>query len=107
MSKNTTMTEASDQGGKYKKFTHEVFDPFAEREVSISWRFRKPSAKETERCQKQMTKSPVLALKNLCADAVHPDDKQAMTDMFSEYSGLPTTFGGALLKACGYADLGN
>jgi hypothetical protein len=98
-----------DQGREkiYKPFAHEVYDPFAEREVSISLRFCKPSAKATERCQKQMGKSPVMALKNLCAESVHPEDKAKMADLFGEYSGLPTTFGGALLKACGYADLGN
>jgi hypothetical protein len=91
----------------YSEFSHEFFDTFEGKDVSVSIRFGKPTPQATERAQKQMMKSPNLALKNLCLSAVHPDDKEQMQQTFKEYSGLASTFGGALLKACGFGELGN
>jgi hypothetical protein len=99
--------ESKGDGRVYKEFSHDVYDPFLEKDVSVKLRFAKPAGKDTERAQKQMMKSPGLALKNLCAGAVHPDDKAEMLEKFAEYPGLSSTFGGALLKACGFGDLGN
>ncbi|NDY73987.1 hypothetical protein DO021_19650 [Desulfobacter hydrogenophilus] len=99
--------EQAATGPKYKAFTHDFFDSFSEQDVSVSLRFAQPGAKSTERAQKQMMKSPTLALKNLCAGSVHPDDKALMTEKFEAFPGLASTFGGALLKACGFGDLGN
>ncbi len=92
---------------EYHEFTHEFFDTFRGEDVSFSIRFTPPSPQATERAQKQMLKSPNLSLKNLCMSAVHPDDKEAMKEAFKAYPGLASTFGGALLKACGFGDLGN
>lgn len=91
----------------YQEFSHEFFDTFGGKEVSVTVRFTTPKPQATERAQKQMMKSPNLALKNLCLSAVHPDDKEKMQEIFKEYSGLASTFGGALLKACGFGELGN
>jgi hypothetical protein len=105
--KDTDGKDSATNGLSYKEFKHDVYDPFTEKDVSVCLRFAKPAGKDTERAQKQMMKSPGLALKNLCASAVHPDDKAEMTEKFAEYPGLSSTFGGALLKACGFGDLGN
>lgn len=102
-----SVPEPKGAGRAYKEFSHDVYDPFLEKDVSVNLRFAKPEAKDTERAQKQMMKSPGMALKNLCAGAVHPDDKAEMLERFAEYPGLSSTFGGALLKACGFGDLGN
>lgn len=97
--------ESKDKG--YQEFSHEFFDTFQGKDVSVAVRFTKPKPQATERAQKQMMKSPNLALKNLCLSAVHPDDKENMQETFKEHSGLASTFGGALLKACGFGELGN
>jgi hypothetical protein len=105
------MTQESDENkkdsGKYISFSHDFFDAFSEKDVNISIRFAKPGAPAAERAQKQMMKSPGMALRNLCGGAVHPDDKAKMTQAFNDFPGLASTFGGALLKACGFGDLGN
>jgi hypothetical protein len=97
--------DSKDKG--YKEFSHEFFDTFEGKDVSFSIKFAKPSPQATEKAQKQMMKSPNRALKNLCLSAVHPDDKEKMQADFKEYSGLASTFGGALLKASGFGELGN
>lgn len=105
---NTTATEDMKKNDKkYKEFTHDFFDEFSEKDVSVSIRFRQPGAPAADRAQKQMMKSPGRALRNLCTGAVHPDDKSKMTQTFDEWPGLASTFGGALLKSCGFGDLGN
>ena len=102
---NIEIKDTKEKG--YQEFSHEFFDTFKSDDVSVAVRFTKPKPQATERAQKQMMKSPNLALKNLCLSAVHPDDKEKMQEVFKEYSGLASTFGGALLKACGFGELGN
>lgn len=104
---NTTGSTEKGTDAGYKTFTHDFFNAFTEQDVSVSVRFTQPGPKSTERAQKQMMKSPNMAMKNLCVGAVHPDDKTRMEEAFASFPGLASTFGGALLKACGFGDLGN
>lgn len=87
--------------------THDFYDAFKKEDVSVAIRFKKPTSKTAERAQKEMVKSPVRAFSNLCSACVLPEDKDAYIAAVKEYPGLATTFGGALLKSCGFGDLGN
>jgi len=98
--------EAQDKE-KYITITHEFVDPFDDdREVAVPLRFRRPTKGAVEKCQKKMGSKPSEAFRNLCVRAIHPDDKQTLLDRAQTYPGLTTTFGNRLLKAAGFADLG-
>lgn len=92
---------------KYAEFNHSFNDPFEKKDMQFTYRFKRPSVMEASRAQSTMMKKPVEALKTLCTDCVHPDDKNKMLEDFKIYAGLNTTFGGALLTSAGFGELGN
>ncbi|MGE4297526.1 MAG: hypothetical protein AB7E47_05800 [Desulfovibrionaceae bacterium] len=92
----------------YAPFIHTFTDRFADdAQVVVSYRLRRPTPAQASRVQKNLLKDPVLAMRNLCVDLVHEEDKNGMVDDFTKYPGLSTTIGGAVLKAVGFGDLGN
>lgn len=97
--------QASDQS--HATLEHVFYDEFKGQEITIVCRFARPNASQAQRAQKEMMKSPSRAFSNLTRNVIHPDDKSQYDQHLRAYPGLATTFGGALLKACGYGDLGN
>lgn len=91
----------------YAELQHDFYDTFAGQDVTVSARFKRPSPQQADRAQKEMLKSPARAFSNLCMAVAHPEDKDQLTADLKAYPGIGSTFGGALLKASGFADLGN
>ena len=101
------MPETKETNRKYVLFSHTFADMWAgdsaddAPEVTLSYRFAKPTKTQAARNAGQ-------ASRNLVLDCVHPDDKQALTEAMEEYPGLSSTFATAILKGVGIsADLGN
>lgn len=91
----------------YKEYKHEFYDDFEEKDVKVAYRFSRPTSAAAGRAQKEMQKAPSRGLNNLCMSCMHPDDKPRFNEELKKYPGLSSTFGGALLKASGFAELGN
>lgn len=93
---------------KYAELDYTFQDRFEGKEVSFSFRFAKPDRPRVDRAQKAMIKKQVdQAMRQLCLDTIHEDDRQAFLDALAEYPGLPGTFGEAILDSCGFGQLGN
>lgn len=99
--------EAEAAEGKYTALTHEFVDIFDnDEEVEISLRFKRPTKSEVERCQKKLSKKSGEAFYNLCLRAIHPNDKAEFIRQNKKYPGVGSSFGNLLLKASGFAELG-
>lgn len=103
-----------DSGKKYVAFTHCFSDPWAgesaddARDVSLTFRFAKPTKMQIQRLQDKAVKNSAQASRNLVIDVVHPDDKQSLLDAMEEYPGIATSFATAIIKGVGIsAELGN
>lgn len=103
---------------RFVTFTHTFSDPWAgesatgtledAQDVSLSFRFAKPTKLHIQRLQDKAAKNAGQASRNLVLDCVHPDDKQAFTDAMEEYPGIATSFATAILRGVGIsAELGN
>ena len=103
---------------RFVTFTHTFSDPWAEesatgtledaQDVSLSFRFAKPTKLHIQRLQDKAAKNAGQASRNLVLDCVHPDEKQALTDAMEEYPGIATSFATAIIKGVGIsAELGN
>lgn len=107
------MSEAKETTRGYVKFTHSFVDPWGaqdgdEKEVTLSYRFSKPTKGHIQRLQSAATKNAGQAARNLLIDVVHPDDKEALLTAVEEYPGITTSFSSAIIKGVGIsADLGN
>ena len=106
------MSQTEDR--RFVTFTHTFSDPWAgestedAQEVSLSFRFAKPTKLHIQRLQDKAGKNPGQASRNLVLDVVHPEDRQALLDAMEEYPGLSTTFATAIIKGVGIsAELGN
>ena len=99
------MPETKETNRKYVLFSHTFADMW---EVTLSYRFAKPTKTQIQRLQDKAARNAGQASRNLVLDCVHPDDKQALTEAMEEYPGLSSTFATAILKGVGIsADLGN
>lgn len=99
---------------KFVAFTHTFSDPWAgdsadnPADVSLTFRFAKPSKLQIQRLQDKASKNPAQAARNLILDVVHPEDKDALTQAMEEYPGIATSFSTAIIKGVGIsAELGN
>lgn len=110
------MSQTEDR--RFVTFTHTFSDPWAgesatgtledAQDVSLSFRFAKPTKLHIQRLQDKAAKNAGQASRNLVLDCVHPDDKQALTDAMEEYPGIVTSFATAILRGVGIsAELGN
>lgn len=82
-------------------------DIWANREISVSYRFARPTMAMIKRMQAQAGKNVAAATRDLCLDTIHPDDKDAFLHDNDQYPLIATSIGGQLIKACGLVDLGN
>ncbi len=94
-------------GKKYKKFTHDMYDDFEEKDIEFAYKFRKATSGEASRAQSKMGKKSSQAFQNLCVSTCHPDDKEKLLSDLKSYPGITTTFGSKILEMAGFADLGN
>ncbi len=92
----------------YTEFNYDFFDKFQDKDVSFTFRFAKPIRSQIDRAQKGLTKRKTdQAMRQLCLDVIHEEDKQSFKDSIEEYPGLAGTFGEAILLSCGFGQLGN
>lgn len=106
------MSQSDDR--TFATMTHTFSDPWAgdgpedARDVTLTFRFAKPTKLHIQRLQDKAAKNAGQASRNLVLDCVHPDDKQALTDAMEEYPGIATSFATAIIKGVGItAELGN
>lgn len=92
----------------YAELSHTFNDRFKGEEASFTFRFARPARPQVDRAQKLMMKKKVdAAMRALCLDVIHEQDRQAFTDALVDYPGLAGTFGEAILDSCGFGQLGN
>lgn len=98
----------SDETNGCAELTHTFNDRFLGQEASFTFRFARPGKPQVDRAQKLMMKKKVdAAMRALCLDVIHEEDRQAFTEALETYPGLAGTFGEALLDSCGFGQLGN
>lgn len=112
--KNKEIFMSEPENRKFVSFTHTFSDPWSgenaedARDVSLSFRFAKPTKLHIQRLQDKAAKNAGQASRNLILDCVHPDDRQALTDAMEEYPGIATSFATAIIRGVGIsAELGN
>ncbi|WP_164561584.1 hypothetical protein [Nitratidesulfovibrio vulgaris] len=93
--------------GGYATFEHSWTDRWADTEVSVSYRFRRPTPTHIKRMQATAHRNPAQAARALILDVIHPDDKPTFQSDAETYPGIVTTMSAALIKAVGLGDLGN
>lgn len=98
---------------KYAVFSHTFIDPWTKDangddcEVTLSFRFAKPTKLQIQRLQDKAPKNPTQASRNLLLDTVHPDDKVRLEEVLGEYAGIMSSLSTALIKGVGIsAELG-
>ena len=102
------MSEKQPQETGHVEIKHSFEDLFdGGKSVQVSYRLKRPTPQQVARVQKTILKDSSMAMRNLCLDLVHEDDRAAMQSDFDKYPGLPATIGGAVLKSVGFGDLGN
>ncbi len=99
--------EKPPQTTEYTELSHEFVDRFKGKEVTFSFRFRRPGVQQVSRAQKDMLKNSARAFSNLLKETVHPEDKPYLDDSLKDYPGLAPTFGNVLLISVGFGELGN
>jgi len=92
---------------EYMELKHEFFDRFKDKDVSFKFHFKRPSTPQVNRVQKTVLKNAGQAFRNLIMETVNPEEKDQLKTALDDYSGLASTFGGALMGSCGFGDLGN
>ncbi|WP_338669774.1 hypothetical protein [Pseudodesulfovibrio methanolicus] len=92
---------------EYVELKHEFFDRFKDKDVSFKFHFKRPSTPQVNRVQKTVLKNAGQAFRNLIVETIQPEEKDRLKTALDEYSGLASTFGGALMGSCGFGDLGN
>ena len=108
------MPETKEINRKYVLFSHTFADMWAgdsaddAPEVTLSYRFAKPTKTQIQRLQDKAPKNPVQASRNLLLEVVHPEDKQGLSEAMEEYPGIATSFATAIIRGVGIsAELGN
>ncbi len=91
----------------YVELKHSFFDRFEGEDVTFAFSFSRPTTPQVSRVQKTVLKNAGQAFRNLILDTVKPDQKTDLAAALDKYSGLASTFGGALMSSCGFGDLGN
>ena len=78
------------------------------REVTLNFRFAKPTKTQIKRVQDTAGRNSAQAARDLLISTIHPDDKDALLTSMDDYPGIATSYSTALLKAVGIsADVGN
>lgn len=95
------------ENSKYIKFGHTWVDPWAEKEVTCEYQFRRPTRSEIARFNREVGKSPDLAQNNLLLGMVHPDDQDRLKGDIELYPALMPSLAVWALKSSGFSDLGN
>lgn len=101
------MAENTTKATEFVELKHEFFDRFKDEDVSFKFHFRRPSTPQVNRVQKTVLKNAGQAFRNLIMETVKPEEKEQLKTALDDYSGLASTFGGALMGSCGFGDLGN
>jgi hypothetical protein len=91
----------------YKEISHTWHDLWKEADISVSYRFARPTVSELKRMQHTAAKNASAAAQQLVLDTVHPDDKEKLLAVLEEYPLLATTLSTALIESCAVANLGN
>lgn len=112
MTKNATETNDTavtmHEGKKYAPFKHSFRDPWNDEDVELNFRFAKPTEPQIKRLQNTAGRDASQASRNLLLSTIHPDDKEKLVQMITEYPGIITSYATVLIKSVGIsADLGN
>lgn len=117
MSKNTETPGTDSLKGKtddrlFRALPFSFKDLWAEdeekNEVSLNFRFAKPTKTQIKRLQDTAGRNAAQASRDLLLGTIHPDDKDELLAKMEEYPGIATSYSTALIKAVGIsADLGN
>ena len=98
----------------YVKFTHSFDDPWAgedaedAKNVSVTFRFAKPTKTQIQRLQDKAVKNSGQASRNLLLDVIHPEEREELLAKIDEYPGIATSFATAIIRGVGIsAELGN
>lgn len=95
--------------GRYVRQSHTWFHPWRKEEVTCEYLFRQPTQPEINRYTKETAKGGSIATanQNLLVSIVHDDDKARLVGDIREFPGLSTALANWVMKASGFADLGN
>ena len=98
---------SDEKKSEYRELKHSFLDRFKDEDVEFIFGFKRPTTQQISRVQKTVLKNAGQAFRNLIMETVNPDQKESLKKALDEYSGLASTFGGALMASCGFGDLGN
>jgi hypothetical protein len=79
------------------------FDDF---DVKVSYQFKKPTTQQVARANKEMSKAPERAFKNLLLEVVKEDQKEDFRKVADEYPGVVVSFADEIYRRIGYGSLG-
>lgn len=91
----------------YASFSHTFTDPWVkdengdECEVTLSFRFAKPTKLQIQRLQDKAAKNPTQASRNLLLDTVHSEDRARLETAMDDYAGIVASLSTALIKGVG------
>ncbi len=93
---------------KYATLTHTFNDMWEDnQEVTLEFRFAKPTKADMARFQSSATKNGTNANRELLLSLIHEEDKQKFIDACEEHAGLLITFINPILSSIGVsAELG-
>ena len=89
---------------EYAVVSYSFNDIWQNEEVEVSYRFARPTMAMIKRMQAGAVKNPAAASRDICLDAIHPDDKERFVAECEKYPLIATSIGGRLVKACGLSD---
>lgn len=101
----TTEKSPAEEAAKYIALTAEFVD-FEEREVRVSYQFRKPTPQQLSRANKEVQKDPERAFKNLLTQLVKPEQADDFKAVVADYPGVATSFATEVYRRMGYDSLG-
>jgi len=108
MNKDYEIEGDAAEGGQYVKQSHAWFHPWKKEEVVCEYRFRQPTVPEINRYTKETSKGTIpTANQNLLTSIVHDDDRARLMSDIKEFPGISTALANWVMKASGFADLGN
>jgi isopropylmalate/homocitrate/citramalate synthase len=90
---------------KYIELASEFTD-FEDNEIKVSFQFKKPTTQQVSRANKEMSKAPERAFKNLLLEIVHEDQRDDFKKVADEYPGVVVSFADEIYKRIGYGSLG-
>ena len=82
------------------------YSDFDGEEKTVTHRFRRPTRQELDRAIRDMDKSPIRALTNLCAQTIHGDEKDAFGAVINDYPGVAAVLGNQLFERSGFGKAG-